>query len=97
MGERSGPEPVPAADGLDLALDDPRGGLARPGAIPVDIPATLALERGVWFRVRQGIRGLLVPDERGIAVVYMICEPASHYYQVMTRSERMPILIEERI
>ncbi len=63
----------------------------------VDIPATLGLERGVWFRIRQGIRGLLVPDERGTAVVYMICEPASHYYQIMTRSTRMPVLIEERI
>ncbi len=67
------------------------------GPIPVDIPATLGLERGVWFRIRQGVRGLLVPDERGNAVVYMICEPASHYYQVMTRSNRMPVLIEERI
>jgi hypothetical protein len=65
--------------------------------ILVDIPATIGLERGVWFRIRQGIRGLLVPDERGNAVVYMICEPASHYYQVMTRSTRMPVLIEERI
>ena len=37
-------------------------------------PATLGLGRGVWFRIRQGIRGLLVPDERGIAVAYMICE-----------------------
>lgn len=67
------------------------------GAIPVDIPATLGMERGVWYRIRQGIRGLLVPDERGIAVAYMICEPSSHYYQVMTRSDRMPVLIEERI
>ena len=65
--------------------------------IPVDIPATIGLDRGVWFRIRQGIRGLLVPDERGNAVVYMICEPASHYYRVMTRSARMPVLIDERI
>jgi hypothetical protein len=65
--------------------------------VPVDIPATIGLERGVWFRIRQGIRGLLVPDERGLAVCYMICEPASHYYHVMTRSTRMPVLIEERI
>ena len=65
--------------------------------IAVDIPATIGLERGVWYRIRQGIRGILVPDERGQAVVYMICEPASHYYQVMTRSNRMPVLIEERI
>jgi hypothetical protein len=63
----------------------------------VDIPATLALDMGVWYRVRQGIRGLLVPDERGIAVAYMICEPATHYYQIMTRNTRMPVLIQERI
>jgi len=73
------------------------GGWRGMDAIPVDIPATIALERGVWYRVRQGIRGLLVPDERGTAVAYMICEPSSHYYQVMTRSPRMPVLIEERI
>jgi hypothetical protein len=29
----------------------------------------------VWFRIRQAIRGLLVPDEHGVAVAYMICEP----------------------
>ena len=74
-----------------------RGGWVGSGAVPVEIPATFALERGVWYRVRQGIRGLLVPDERGIAVVYMICEPPSHYYRVMTRSNRMPVLIDERI
>jgi hypothetical protein len=65
--------------------------------IRVDIPATLGFDRGVWFRIRQGIRAILVPDERGVAVAYMICEPASHYYRVMTRSDRMPVLIEERI
>jgi hypothetical protein len=64
--------------------------------IPVDIPATLGLERGVWFRIRSGIRGLLVPDERGTAVVYMVCEPATHDYHVMTRLNRVPVLIEER-
>lgn len=66
-------------------------------AVLVDIPATLGLEKGVWFRVRQGMRGLVVPDEAGVAVAYMICEPASHYYHVMTRSNRMPRLIDERI
>jgi hypothetical protein len=66
-------------------------------AVLIDIPASLALDRGVWYRVRQGIRGLLVPDERGFAVAYMICAPASHYYRIMTRNERMPVLIEEKI
>ena len=36
-------------------------------------------------------------DERGAAVVYMICEPSTHYYQIMTRSPRMPVLIDEKI
>jgi hypothetical protein len=66
-------------------------------AEPVDIPATLGYEGGVWFRIRQGIRGVLAHDEQGQAVAYMICEPASHYYAVMTRSRRMPVLIGERI
>lgn len=65
--------------------------------VPVEIPATVALDGGVWYHVRQGVRGLLVPDERRCAVVYVICEPASHYYQVMTRSPRMPVFVEERI
>jgi hypothetical protein len=51
----------------------------------------------VWYRVRQGIRGLLTRDEQAQPVCYMICEPASHYYHVMTRSDRMPVLIAERI
>jgi hypothetical protein len=62
------------------------------------IPANYGLERrGVWFPIETGIRGLLVPDELGWAVCYMICEPASHYYQVMTGSDRMPVLINQRI
>jgi hypothetical protein len=49
------------------------------------------------WSINSGIRGVLLPDERGSAVVYMICEPATHYYRVMTRSDRMPVLISERI
>jgi hypothetical protein len=63
----------------------------------VDIPAAAALEGKVWFSVRQGLRGLLVRDERGCPRVYVLCEPASHYYEVMTRSRWMPVLIGERI
>ena len=64
---------------------------------PAEIPASMGLENGVWFRIRQGIRGLLVHDEEDIPVVFMLCEQASHYYQTMTRSARMPVLIGERI
>jgi len=64
----------------------------------VVIPATMGLDKGVWYRIRQGIRGLVVQDERRQPRVYVICEPASHYYAVMTRGSRwMPCLMEERI
>jgi hypothetical protein len=65
---------------------------------PVVIPATMGLDKGVWYRIRQGIRGLLAHDEGGRPRVYVICEPSSHYYQIMTRDSRwMATLIGERI
>jgi hypothetical protein len=63
----------------------------------VDNPTTLGFEGRVWYRARQGMRGLLVPDERGCSVCYMLVEPASQYDKVMTRSDRMPVLIGGRI
>jgi hypothetical protein len=66
------------------------------GAEPVEIPAIAGLQNGVWFRIRQGVRGLLAEAE-GSAAAYVIVEPASYYYRIMTRSERMPVLIGERI
>jgi hypothetical protein len=38
-----------------------------------------------------------VPDERGAAVGYMICEPSSHHYRIMTGSTRMPVFIDQKI
>jgi hypothetical protein len=74
------------------------GGWAGTQAVPVDIPASYGLERsGVWFLIEVGIRGILVPDEHGAAVCYMLCEPASHYYRIMTGATRMPVLIDQRI
>jgi hypothetical protein len=73
------------------------GGWRNANAVPVDIPAAVILDKGVWIRVRQGIRGLVVPDERGVAVAYVVCEPAGHYYRVMTRNDRTPVLIGEKI
>jgi hypothetical protein len=84
----------------------PRGPGGGPGGGPppgprepelVDIPATFCLDNGVWYAVRQGVRGLLARDEQGESVAYVLCEPATRYYQVMTRSDRMPVLIGERI
>jgi len=64
---------------------------------PVVIPATNAFAGGVWFRVRRGMRGLLVRTRAGEPVVYMVCEEATRYYRVMTRAEWAPCLIDEVI
>ncbi len=75
-----------------------RGLWARSGGVFVDIPASYGLEyRGVWYAIEVGIRRLLAPDEYGRAVAYMICEPSSHYYRVMTGAERMPVFIGQTI
>jgi hypothetical protein len=63
----------------------------------VTILANAACDGGVWYRVRQGIEGLLVHDEEGRPITYMIVEPATHYFRTMTRSDRMPVLIGEVI
>jgi len=74
------------------------GGWGESVVEPVVIPATMGRDRGVWYRIQQGIRGLVVHDERNCPHVYVLCEPSSHYYQIMTRGSRwMPSLIDERI
>ena len=63
----------------------------------MDIPAALGLEKGVWFLITEGIRGILVRDERDMPHVYMLTQPASHYYQIMTRHNRMPVLLGQQM
>lgn len=88
-GCRRGPLPVPGwchrewlESGLWLQLQPQ----------PATIVATLALERGVWYQIREGIQAVVVQNH-----VYMLTEPASHYYRIMTRNNRMPVLIGQRI
>lgn len=64
---------------------------------PVVIPATYGLANGVWYRIKQGMWGLLVRDLRGEPVVFMLCEPSTRYYRFMTRSDWMPVLVGEVI
>lgn len=63
----------------------------------VEIPAALGLEKGVWFQITEGIRGVLVLDEQARQHVYMLTQPASHYYQIMTRHDRMPVLLGQQM
>jgi len=88
-------KPTLAKNEVDLALNV--CGWGKLGAEPVEIPATLLLDGTLWYGVRQGVQGLLARDEQGRPHVYMLCEPATYYYRVMTRSRRMPVLIGERI
>ena len=73
------------------------GRWARLRPEPVEIPAALGLEKGVWFLIPEGIRGILVRDERARPHVYMLTQPASHYYQIMTRHDRMPVLLGQQM
>ena len=58
----------------------------------VKILAFAGWSHGVWFQVKVGIQGMLVQNR-----VYMITRPSSHYYKVMTGSERMPALIDQTL
>ena len=71
------------------------GGWAAANVVEVVIPASLALDSGIWLPVTSGIRGLVVADEQDEKHVYPICEPASGYYGTMTKSAWMPCLVEQ--
>ena len=64
---------------------------------PVEIPACYGYANGVWYRVREGMQGLLVKTRAGEPVVFVVCEPSTRYYRVMTRAAWMPVLIGEVI
>ncbi|WP_437191323.1 hypothetical protein [Planctomicrobium sp. SH527] len=70
-------------------------GWLRP--VQVFIPANLGREKGVWFQIKEGIEGILVYGPDRLPTVYMLIEKSTHYFNVMTRSERMPALVGERI
>lgn len=63
----------------------------------VIIPANLGREKGVWFQIKEGIECILVRGQDRRPCVYMLIEKSTHYFRVMTRSERMPVLVGERI
>lgn len=96
-GNRRGQSPGLPCTAWTRMLTLEQGGWGDREVTPVIIPATLGMDGGIWFRVREGVRGILVPDEHNHPILYVLVEPASHYYQVMTRSNWMPSLIGELI
>jgi hypothetical protein len=63
----------------------------------VTIPANFGRQSGRWYLIDSGVRGVLVKDGRGVPHVYVLAEPASHYYHIMARHDRMPLLVDQRI
>jgi len=94
--DRAGPPPT---TGWTWRGSVERGAWAGVGCPtePVIIPATYVCEKGVWFRITEGIHALLVRPPAAPPSVYMICEEPTRYYKVMTRGERMPWLVDEVI
>lgn len=64
---------------------------------PVVIPAQFGLEKGVWFAITEGIKGIVVCDAQGQPHVYMLTQAASTYFQNMTKHDRMPVLVGAQI
>ena len=73
------------------------GGWAAANVVEILIPASLALDSGIWVPVASGIRGLVVADEQGVRHVYPILEPASPYYATMTKSAWMPCHVDREV
>ncbi|MDG2390334.1 MAG: hypothetical protein P8M30_13565 [Planctomycetaceae bacterium] len=63
----------------------------------VFIPASFAWDRGVWYQVREGLKGVVVTDCERKQHVYVLTQPATHYYEVMTRNNREPVMVGETI
>lgn len=64
---------------------------------PCVIPADFGLEKGVWFTIDEGVRGVVVQDEKKRPHVYMMTTAPSVYYQNMTKHDRMPVLVDQVI
>jgi hypothetical protein len=64
---------------------------------PVVIPANLGFQRGTWFLILEGIRGLVIETGTG-PVVYMRMMKATNYYRNMTeQSPTMPLFVNQVI
>ncbi|MBD3360390.1 hypothetical protein GF366_01155 [Candidatus Peregrinibacteria bacterium] len=62
---------------------------------PVIIIVSFGLINGVWFQVRQGMKGIFIKDKPGHKFCYIITRPSTHYFRVMTGSRRMPVLLNQ--
>jgi len=95
-GSKSRRGPLPYGGWLSLE-QVAAGLLASAHPEEVVIPANLGHQKGTWFVINEGIRGVVI-ETRGGRVVYMLTEPASNYYRNMTeQSPMMPIFVNQVI
>ncbi|QDU10184.1 hypothetical protein [Gimesia aquarii] len=87
---------VPLAWNCDMATLE-SGAWTQYAPEPIEILATFGFEKGVWYQVPEGIRGVVIHDQHNEPYVYLLLQPSSHYYQVMTGYDREPVFIGEQI
>ncbi|MFT3880704.1 MAG: hypothetical protein QM703_13695 [Gemmatales bacterium] len=84
-------------DGIVLASDLRKPTWQRRRPVDVLSQAQALLDRKAWISVIEGIHGICVQDEQGIATGYMVMVPSTDYYQIMTKGRVMPRLVGEVI
>jgi hypothetical protein len=73
------------------------GLLANAQPEEVVIPANLGQQKGTWFVIAEGIKGVVIESGSG-PVVYMLTEPASNYYRNMAeQTPTMPVFLNQVI
>ena len=62
------------------------------------IPANYGFQRGTWFLIEEGVRGVLLPETAAGPVAYLLVEPSTNYYRNMTgQSPMMPVFVNQTI
>ncbi len=90
-GNRNKELPLPPTGWARLeSIEAGKWSYLRP--VPVVIPVTHGVEKGKWFNISHGIRGLLV-ERDGLQRVYMLTRESNPDFLEMTRHARMPVLV----
>ena len=95
-GSKSRRSPLPYGGWVSLE-DIAEGVLANAHPEEVIIPANLGQQKGTWFVINEGIKGIVITT-RGGPVVYMLMERASNYFRNMTeQTAMMPVFVDQVI
>lgn len=94
-GSKARRSPLPM--GPALTLEQVEAGILA-GIEEVVVPANFGLDRGTWYLIDEGIRGVVVPETPTGPCVYLLLDRATNYYRNMTgQSPTMPVLVNQVI